>query len=147
MSRKKGQIRCASIGYQGRSLTGMCELLAENGITVVIDVRERAWSQRPDFRKGRLQAGLADFGIEYVHCREAGNPFRPKIGEPAPLERCEALYREHLNAHPEVLGTLEELMRREETALLCYEASRDSCHRGVLFESLAERWQFEILDL
>ncbi|UQA62837.1 DUF488 domain-containing protein [Polyangium aurulentum] len=131
--------RVFNIGYQGRSISDFCQVLAEAGVRVLVDVRAVAWSQRPQYRKGYLQGALREHGVEYVHCKLAGNPFRPKAGTPVDLERCEAMYQGHLREHPEVVDAVEEIVTSNLAALFCYEAARGQCHRGVLLSALVRR--------
>lgn len=128
--------KCLGIGYQGRSLAGLCEALGELRVDLVIDVRERAWSNRPEFRKGVLSRALAERGIEYQHMRDAGNPFRPKPGEDIDGAECIRRYRRHLETRPDVVRAIRRLARRRRVALLCYEADSGACHRGVLLDQL-----------
>lgn len=128
-----------NIGYQGRSLDAFCHVLADAGVEVLVDVRAAAWSQRPQFRKSALAAALQGVGIDYVHCKLAGNPFRPKAGQARALAECERLYAEHLEGHPEVIEEVASLIAKRRSALLCYEARREECHRGVLLDVLVGR--------
>lgn len=138
-SRSKRAMRVFSIGYQGRSLDAFRNALAEAGVRVLVDVRAAAWSQRPQFRKSALAAALKEIGIEYVHCKVAGNPFRPKPGRNRVPAECEKLYARYLENNLEVIEELASLIARKPSALLCYEARRDECHRGVLLEMLSDR--------
>jgi uncharacterized protein (DUF488 family) len=128
--------KCLGIGYQGQSLAGLCEELRTLRVDLVIDVRERAWSNRPEFRKGVLSRALAEHGIKYQHMREAGNPFRPKAGEQIDAAECVRRYQQHLRSRPDVVIAIRRLSRRRRVALLCYEADSAACHRGVLLAQL-----------
>lgn len=130
---------CFSIGYEGRSVADFCDSLIGHQVDLVLDVRERAWSQRPHFRKAALSAALEERGIRYAHCPAAGNPFRPRPGEDLSFEDCAAKYATHLSRHPRILEMVEGHLRDGRVALLCYEARRDRCHRGVLLDALRER--------
>jgi uncharacterized protein (DUF488 family) len=125
-----------TIGYQGRSARGLCEALSAAGVKQLIDVRARAWSHRPEFRKTALKTELERHGIEYVHCKDAGNPFRPKPGETLNWKRCQTLYRKHLDSNPDVVDELTALVGSKPTALFCYEAATTDCHRGELVKAL-----------
>lgn len=129
-------VKCFAVGYQGRSIAGLCELLMANRITLLIDVRERAWSNRPEFRKTALSNALVTVGIEYIHVREAGNPFRPRSGETIDALECMRRYRGYLRATPSVVERMRVLIGRRRVALLCYEAKSTDCHRGVLISAL-----------
>lgn len=139
---------CFGIGYQGRSLADFCQALVDAEVSRLIDVRERAWSHRPEFRKGAMSQALEEHGIEYVHCKEAGNPHRPRAGEQLSAKKCLALYSAHLDEHPAVLVALTSLMQGHRAALFCYESTRDQCHRGVLMAALvAQDAAVELKDL
>lgn len=129
-------MRCVNIGYQGKKLADFCKALAANQVQILIDVREAAWSQRPEFRKEALKRALAEHGIEYVHCKIAGNPFRPKKGETISLAECLERYTEHIEAHPAIVWALTKIITEKASALLCYEQKRAECHRGVLVDAL-----------
>lgn len=126
-----------SIGYQGRSLEGLCAKLAENAVEILVDVRERAWSNRPEFRKGVLAGGLNRTGIDYLHLKAAGNPFRPRKGIPVQRELCLQYYSEYLANNPDVIASIELISRNKRPAFFCYEADANDCHRGVLIKVLA----------
>ncbi|WP_434041318.1 MULTISPECIES: DUF488 family protein [Sorangium] len=128
-----------NIGYQGRSIESFCEALVHAKVRVLVDVRAAAWSHRPQYRKTALAGALRNHRIEYVHCKAAGNPFRPKLGIDQDWGTCERLYTKHVEAHPEVIGDLEEIILVQPAALFCYEAHRSECHRGVILSKLTER--------
>ncbi|HEX7153486.1 MAG TPA: DUF488 domain-containing protein [Thermoanaerobaculia bacterium] len=128
-----------AIGYQGRSVQGLCEELAQRDVEVLIDVRERAWSNRPEFRKTALAQKLAAAGIEYQHIRDAGNPFRPRGGTTIDREECLSNYQSYLTNNPKVLTTLLHMLTKR-SALFCYESHTANCHRGVLIAELARTY-------
>lgn len=139
---------CFNIGYQGKSLTGLCSVLIENEVRLLIDIREHAWSQRPEFRKQVLQNTLANHGINYLHFKSAGNPFRRKNGERIDFSDCAIKYAHHLEKMPEVVQTLEEVIKNERAAVFCYERERDHCHRSILLDTLIKRNpEIKIIDL
>lgn len=137
-----------SIGYEQRSLDDFCRVLQAAGVKIMLDVRLRAWSHRPEYRKTFLSQALANAGIDYVHHKEAGNPFRPQKGEPRDLEKCAALYDEYLRSHPEVIRDIQKFIRMGKVALFCYEGHRERCHRGIIIEQLTERLpRIKVVDL
>jgi len=146
--RKKPPLKVFNIGYQGRSLPDFCAALVSAGVQTLVDVRAVEWSQRPPFRKGALCDSLATCRIRYVHRKDAGNPFRPKAGDRRDWKACDRRYRAHLAQHPEVVESLAEVVRQSSAALLCYEAGRDECHRGILLDALKKpERSLEIVDL
>lgn len=133
-----------SIGYQGKSIEALCTSLRTAGVKTLIDVRARAWSQRPQFRKTALAASLARAGIGYLHLKAAGNPFRHEADT---WVACRAMYRAHLTANPAVTREVATAVRETPSALFCYEAERCDCHRGVLLDRVRRRLNVKVVDL
>lgn len=113
-----------TIGYEGRELDELIAILRTNQIDRLLDVRQLPLSRRRGFSKTPLGDALRAQGIEYVHVRSAGNPFR-KEGEPGI-----AKYREYLPAS--AVTEVAEAARGHRAALLCFCADVEHCHRGVL---------------
>lgn len=128
-----------SIGYQGASPDSLSSALVTAGVRQLIDVRAIAWSQRPQFRKTALATALAAVGIEYVHCKSAGNPYRPVQGQPTSWEDCALKYTRHLEANRSVVDDVLSLATATPSALFCFEAQTCDCHRGILLSALESR--------
>jgi uncharacterized protein (DUF488 family) len=140
-----------TIGYEKRTLDEYIDLLLANGVEVVLDVRETAWSHKPGFSKTALSAGLEVAGISYVHLRIAGNPkwLREAAGSHA---ECLALYRSYVEHHPEVLASLSAALREQgvahrRIALTCFERHPEDCHRGILAEAWSASHRDEVMHL
>jgi uncharacterized protein (DUF488 family) len=110
--------------------------LSEAGVRRVVDVRALPASRRKGFSKTPLREALGQDGIEYVHVRSAGNPFR---SEPGGSEAILTRYGQYLDARPEILIELEQAIAGGSAALLCLERDVRSCHRGVLIDRLRRR--------
>ena len=122
-----------TIGYAGRTLGEFVAALVEAEVDRVIDVRELPLSRRKGFSKTLLSQALARRGIEYVHLRAAGNPYRDKKQD---VEHCLALYAGHLDDHPAVLTEVNAAATGRRAALLCVEAEACHCHRSVIADRL-----------
>ncbi len=127
-----------TIGYDKRELDEVCAMLAGAKIDRVIDVRELPLSRRRGFSKTPLAAALADAGVDYVHVRAAGNPFRR---EPDAL----AQYRRHLGRT--AVAEVAEAARGHRAALLCFCRDHAICHRGILAPRVAKALGTTIVDL
>ena len=125
-----------SIGYEKRRIVEFCASLKEAGVEALVDVRERAWSNRPEYRKQALKRALATVGIDYIHLKEAGNPYRPRKGEVLDVEKCRRAYSEHLRQNRGILEKAWELAQARPSAFFCYESITSHCHRGVLLTRL-----------
>jgi len=129
-------MRVFTLGYEGVSLEAYVRTLVDNGVGIVLDVRETPWSRKPGFSKVELEAALARAGIRYAHVRAAGNPSEiRKSGSDDVL----ALYGEYLEAHPKIVDELLVLVEQDRACLTCYESLPSHCHRSVLTDALASR--------
>jgi uncharacterized protein (DUF488 family) len=142
--KQSAAFRVFTVGYEGRDLDEVVAILREADIDRVIDVRELPLSRRRGFSKTPLSEALASAGIEYVHLRIAGNPFR---GQRADVKRCLALYQDHLDRSPEVISAVLETARGHRAALLCVEREACNCHRSVIALRLVQQARVQISDL
>jgi uncharacterized protein (DUF488 family) len=134
-----------TIGYAGKSLDELVTPLLEAGVDRVVDVRAVPISRKKGFSKKGLNEALGRAGIEYVHLRSAGNPYRDIKDD---SQRCLALFGAHLDASPTVLDELQAAIEGHRAALLCVEADAHDCHRSVIADRLRRRDpQYEVRDL
>jgi len=120
-----------TIGYEGRELDELIAILRANKVDRLVDVRELPLSRRRGFSKTPLGDALRAVGIDYVHVRSAGNPFR-KEGAPGI-----AKYREYLPAA--AVSEVADTVRDHRAALLCFCGDAEACHRGVLAPRVAKK--------
>lgn len=125
-----------SIGYERRSVEEMVQILTDNRVRVVIDIRQLPLSRRKGFSKRALADRLSGAGIEYRHIRSAGNPYRHLKAQ---TRRCLALYASYISRHPEAVKLVKDEMTKPTVAVLCYERLHDDCHRSVLLSALRRR--------
>src|SRR4030095_2585940 len=64
----------ASIGYEGRTIDELCDVLVANAIDLLVDVRQTPMSRKHGFSKRTLAAALAARSIDYLHLPTLGNP-------------------------------------------------------------------------
>ena len=135
-----------TIGYEGRELDEFLAILAANDVERVIDIRELPLSRRRGFSKTPLGHALERVGIEYVHMRVAGNPYR-RIRNEIPRDELLAKYATHLAHARGVVDEVTESARGKRAALLCYEADVHECHRSVLAPKVAAKLRCKTIDL
>lgn len=131
-----------SVGYEGRSVDDLIEVLVASGVDVVVDVRMNPTSRKPGLSKTKLSQALADAGLDYVHLRVLGNPKENR----APFWNGKVAlgvrrFRQLLEA-PESTAGLDQLTvlaRDHRVAVLCFERDHDRCHRQVLTEEVVRR--------
>jgi uncharacterized protein (DUF488 family) len=135
-----------TIGYEGRALDELIAILASNHVDRVIDVRDLPLSRRRGFSKTPLGTALVAAGIDYVHMREAGNPYR-KLKDAIPRDELLAKYRAHLKGARTAVANVAEQARGRRVALLCYEADSAQCHRSLLAPRVAKLLDVAVNDL
>jgi uncharacterized protein (DUF488 family) len=135
-----------TIGYEGRALDELIAILASNKVDRVIDVRDLPLSRRRGFSKTPLGSALAGAGIEYVHMREAGNPYR-KLKDSIARDELLAKYRAHIKRAPAAVANVADQARGHRVALLCYEADAAHCHRSLLAPRVAKLLAVAVRDL
>jgi activating signal cointegrator 1 len=96
---------------------------AEELGAIVVDIRMKAWSQRPEWRKDALQAALG--GVEYRWCPNLGNRNYSGVG---PIE---------LNYPQGAVAGMRRDLERQPVILLCQCADWRECHRKVAAEYLS----------
>ena len=133
-----------TIGFTGKSARQFFELLDNNGLERVVDIRLRPGGQLSAFAKGSDLAWFLDRlnGCAYVH-----------LPELAPTKEILDDYRKdhHWNGYVERFEALMDMRRIPETldrasfesvvsCLLCSEPTPERCHRRLVAERLARAW-------
>ncbi|MEZ4379390.1 MAG: DUF488 domain-containing protein [Gemmatimonadales bacterium] len=130
-----------TIGYEKRSIDEYIDILLDAGVTLVLDVRETAWSHKPGFSKTAFRLALGNSGIGYHHAPGLGNP-KLLRREAKTHADCLQAFRRYLAGNRETVKDLEGLvaaLTREghKVALTCFERHHEDCHRSIL----AEAWK------
>src|SRR5687768_14131299 len=71
--------RLFTIGYERTTVDVLLKKLQSEGVELVLDVREIAWSRKPGFSAKQLASALNERGIEYIH--------EPKLGTPRSIRQ------------------------------------------------------------
>ncbi len=127
--------------YEGRSLEEFLANLRAKGVRLVADVREAPISRKPGFSKSALTAALERAGIAYCHIRALGcpKPVRDAYREDRDWVRYTRSYLKHLGRQQEAIQELVAMTKAQPTALLCYEADFNRCHRTYVARAVAEQ--------
>jgi uncharacterized protein (DUF488 family) len=140
----------ATIGYEQQTQDAVIGRLRDAGVELLIDVRAVAASRRAGFSKTVLAASLNEAGIDYIHLRQLGTP---KPGRDAArhgrIAEMRAIFEVHLQepAAQLELARATELAAERKTALLCYEADANGCHRLIVADRIAEKLGLAIVNL
>ena len=63
-----------TIGYEGKSIDEFKQVLLDNDIGLLLDVRESGRSRKPYFSNGKLREQVTSAGLGYAHMRALGSP-------------------------------------------------------------------------
>jgi len=143
----------STIGVYGFDLPEFLAALRRQGITTVVDVRQRRGVRGPEYawaNARRLEAALADAGIDYVHMKELAPTTEMRElqyredalkgeGKRSRTKLAESYRRAYTEQVLDVadLSPLRELMRTGRPALLCVERDAAACHRSLIAARLA----------
>jgi uncharacterized protein (DUF488 family) len=129
-----------TIGHSNHPIERFLGLLQQHGITAVADVRSTPYSRfNPQFRREKLQAALADVGIQYVFL---GEELGARSQDPACYDADGRVSYAKLAATDLFRKGLERLqagMREHRISLLCAEREPLDCHRTILVARELER--------
>ena len=123
-----------TIGYEGKDLNQLIQLLENNDINTLIDVRELAISRRPGFSKNRLSAELENNGITYIHMPQLGSPrnIRHRLHDDHNYIDFFYNYHKHLIERMDDLNNAMFIAENGHTCLMCFEHEPSQCHRSVI---------------
>lgn len=129
-------------GHSTRSIEDFIELLRENHVSRLADVRSYPSSKRhPQFDQQALRDSLAEHGIHYLHLpalggmRKAGLKDSPNTGwESAGFQH----YADHMQSaeFKEGIDVLLETAELGPAAVMCAEANPYRCHRRLISDYL-----------
>jgi uncharacterized protein (DUF488 family) len=128
-----------TIGYEGRSLPQFLEDLGKAGVRQLVDVREAPISRKRGFSKYDLAEALDSTGISYRHIRALGCPktIRDRFKLDGDWSRYTQEFMAHLAHQQPGLEELRALVVSGPTAVVCYEADFNHCHRTYVARSVA----------
>jgi uncharacterized protein (DUF488 family) len=146
-----GRTRSAlfTIGYQQHSLDSLVQSLSENGIQVLMDVRQNASSRKAGFSKARLGDAITGAGITYVHRPDLGTPssIRAIYRRSGNVSEALAAYEQYISSNLDAIQALVKVARTKRVCLLCLETDHDMCHRGVIARKLCEMTKWKAIHL
>jgi uncharacterized protein (DUF488 family) len=155
----------ATIGVYGCfTAERFIETLREAGVGLLIDVRQRRGVRGSEYawaNAQRLQAALADAGIEYRHEKQlapttelrhlqyaadaregVGKRSRERLA-PDYVER----YTHEILDHVDLGAIVASLPADRATALFCVECDAEACHRSLVAMRMARDYGVDVVDL
>jgi uncharacterized protein (DUF488 family) len=154
----------ATIGVYGFDAESFLSALRRAGVSRVIDVRQRRGVRGPEYawaNSKRLQAALAEAGIEYEHRSELAPTTEMRQLQYAEDARRGEGKRSRTVLAPEYVRRYTEeildpvgvedlassLPDDSAAALLCVERDPEACHRSLIARRLADEHGLEVEDL
>ncbi len=129
-----------TIGYTGRGVNELLELLVSNSVRTLADIRKNPVSMyRPELSKSNLRRSVEESGLQYIHLPELGVPrdIRARAIDTGSREIIWEWYDRFVI--PSYVGrNLHRFFNAIEhpVALMCVETDPRECHRHRLFLAL-----------
>ena len=124
-----------TIGYEGKSIEAFINILIQNGIKLLCDVRKNPLSRKYGFSKNKLEHITSTVGIKYIHIPDLGIDTN-KRSSLKTEEDYKALFNDYALTLP-ALGPYIDyvhslLLSNVRIALMCYEKDAAMCHRHII---------------
>ena len=149
-ARPKAEPAVYTAGYEGLSIDGFLNMLVENGIECLVDVRSNPTARRYGFHKSTLSRLLHRLDVEYRHFSELGIHSEARRLFPANGGRDE-LFRQYeettLATEETAIETVSALVRRRPSVLVCMESNPLNCHRSRLANRVSQATGLPIIHL
>lgn len=132
----------STIGYEGKDIDLFLNILINNQIDILIDVRKNPFSMNFSFTRNKLINSLEKVDIKYIHIPELGIDGKSRENLISRNDY-ENLFKKYeittLKSHPEKLNHIMKLIEKNRVALLCFEADKDFCHRGIIAKEIEKQ--------
>jgi uncharacterized protein (DUF488 family) len=133
-----------TIGHSTRSHAELIELLRENGIELLLDIRRIPYSRHnPQFNREEMVKVMPPTGIRYEHCTELGGVKPPQevIDRAKSCSERSRGFAGYMESEPFKRGLEHALALASESrvALMCAESDPSHCHRFWVADALAAR--------
>ena len=154
----------ATIGVYGFTLDTFLSALREAGSRQVLDVRQRRGVRGSEYawaNAKRLQAALAEAGIEYRHHKELApttelrqlqyrEDARQGVGKRSRAELAPEYVRRYTDEildRVDLAPIVEEMPAGGAAALMCVERDPEACHRSLVAERMAAQFGVTVIHL
>lgn len=127
-------------GYEGETINQYIDKLRDAGITMLIDIREKAISRKKGFSKTALKDLLNENNIAYLHLRDLGSPttIRKQLHEDKDYITFFEKYNEYLNQHESTLFEIISKIENERACFMCFEKNHRQCHRSAVVKKIED---------
>ncbi len=138
-----------SVGYQSLSIDAFLDLLMRNGVRNLVDTRFTPASRVYGYHTRTLAKLCEDVGIDYSLEDSLGVPRneRPISHTVGSVRQFERAYAEILRQNDDAVMRVATLAKAKSTAIMCYEADVNDCHRRLLGLRLQRATGLPIVEL
>lgn len=139
-----------TLGYERKSIDAFLNLIVQNGLKQIVDVRANPVSRKYGFAKSTLSALAAKVSVGYLHIPLLGIPStdRKNLGTPQSYVQLLDDYEARiLPLRAEAMRNVLRTMKALPSVLVCMEENPSFCHRGRLARILASESDLSIRHL
>lgn len=150
LSAEPGPIAIYTIGYEGKSVDGLFNLILQQGIRTLIDIRSNPVSRSYGFSHTKLAKICAALDVDYRQMPELGITSLKRKALANGVTRRALLdeYEEtRLPQSREHVLSVTAIIKNRPSVLLCLESNPDECHRSRLANTIAEATGLAIVNL
>lgn len=124
-----------TIGYGGKEPQYFVDLLRDNGVKIVIDVRIQPYfAFRHEYKMSGLKVLFKEYRIKYVWAVQLGNICYKMTNS---LQRFHDYFQ---MVGDMLLNDLPELIANNKVALMCAEKSAMDCHRKIIADFICDKF-------
>jgi uncharacterized protein (DUF488 family) len=126
-----------TIGYEKANLPDFIKTLKDNGINILLDIREFPISRNQGFSKKQLALALEESGIHYLHKKALGSPkkIRDALHSSGDYSLFFRQFEDYLLTCKPLLHELTETIQGS-VVLMCYERDYKTCHRLIVAQHI-----------
>ena len=134
---EKSEKKIFSIGYEGLSIDAYLNVLVQNNVKLLCDVRKNALSMKYGFSKNQLAKYCEALHIQYIHIPDLGieSKSRQNLKTQEDYHRLFKDYEFCLKDKEKSLRDIKQLFaEHKRIALTCFEKDYKCCHRNPLID-------------
>lgn len=127
-----------TIGYEHKNIDEFLNILIQNNVNILIDVRHNPFSMNFQFIREKLKGYLESVDIKYVHIPELGieSHKRKNLETKEDYAKLFLEYKKDIEGKREYLEKVIQLGKKNNIALMCFEKDPSFCHRGIIADYL-----------
>lgn len=149
--RKLNQKTMFTIGYEGKTIDKYLQILIQNHINTIIDVRKNPYSMKFNFTKKKFSEHLKRVDIDYIHTPELGieSNRRAKLETDEDYKNLFDHYQKNnlVNQVNKLKKLYDTLNNRKRIALTCFERDFNYCHRHIISDYFEEHYNIIVKHL